>query len=428
MRRLYVPIILFIGLGYIITTSVLVRTGIPVSAYNQSIRAAEAGLLLVTILLTIPGLRTGNSAILPLLAFFFVYAIRLLDDVISKELLMVYQTPTYVLGYFFGLTVLPLLSIGLLYRHRDIDAIFRTSLVFLIAANLALFLYAVTGEGGPAGGAFAGRVEERGELEGTATLGPIWFGVAGAMLATMLVGIFSTRAGFSPKQWVASMALLCVSGANILFAASRGPALAFGLAILLFLLNIANKSGSAKASISRWRALLMTILIVTSFAAIIALSNGTVFLFERFILMYDQRVEGGIEERDLIFSSAWMDFLSSPLFGRSYVTSYENSSPHNIVLESLMATGLFGSALFFWALIRAFVGIWRLIDGMRGPSGVSLALATVVLLVVGLTSSSINQSPHLWIFVALVTVMSAPDAPGRRHPPLRETLRWRRQK
>jgi hypothetical protein len=48
-----------------------------------------------------------------------------------------------------------------------------------------------------------------------------------------------------------------------------------------------------------------------------------------------------------------------------------------------------------------------LVGGQQGIAGVGLAMIATCLLVSGLTSASIGQTPELWIIVAMVTVLAS---------------------
>ncbi len=342
-----------------------------------------------------------------------IYGIRLIDDVLVKNILMIYQTPTYVFGYFFGLTMMPVIAVSLLYRPSDTRIIFRYFLFFLVAANILLFMYAVV-RGDFTDGIFSGRIQEAGEVAGNTVLGPIWLGYAGAMLASMLFGIFATSGGISRTRLIAGIALMGIAGANILFGSSRGPMVGLALAILLFLFRPGRVMAGTKNFVSRWRGWAITLGVIGLSVILIIFSNGSIFLVERFASMYEERLGGGTELRDIIFATAWQDFLSSPIIGTSYVVSVENWMPHNFILESLIATGVVGSAFLFVALVLALRGLLRLLAGAHGPEGVYVGLAATVQIALGFTSGSISQSPGLWIFIALVTVMGAPDAKSRK--------------
>lgn len=412
MRRKYIPIVLFIAFGYMITAPALLLVGVFSSTINLYIRAAEVALLMMVMVVSVRPTRTDNGVLLPLIIFFLIYSIRLLDDVLGKGILMVYQTPTYVLGYFFGLTVLPVLAIALLHRRWDTKNTFRYLLFFLVVANILLFMYALVLGDFSRGGAFSGRIQESGELEGSAVLGPIWIGISGAVLAAMLVGLLSSKERSSKTQVIISVALLCLCGANILLGASRGPVLGLAMAILIFLFRPETSIPGVRVVVSRYRAWIGTLLMIGIAAILISSSEGNVFLVDRFTSMFTDRFlisskDGVYELRDLVYATAWQDFLSSPIFGTSYVVSFENSAAHNFILDSLISTGVFGTFFLLWALFLAVTAIQRLLNGVQGVEGVALGLGAIVAVSNGVTSGSISGTPQVWILLAFVTVAGA---------------------
>lgn len=400
-----------------ITAPATLLLGVFSSTSNFYIRVAEIGLLVSIVMLSVSFSRKNNEVLLPLISFFLIYSVRLVNDVLLEDILMIYQTPLYTLGYFLGLTLLPVITIALLYRSQDSQIVFRHSLAVLIVGNICLFLYAVTAGHFENGSIFSGRIQKSGELEGTATLGPIWIGMSGAMLASMLIGLFVSRRWYSKIQLGVGTALLCLSVTNIFFGASRGPLIALVVVIMALLFRPRTRVVGAICGASRRKAWMIAIWTVCIAALLIVSSEGTVFLVERMFSLYTDYIDGRevFEARSIIYAAAWQDFLTSPLIGTSYVVSHENSSAHNIILESLMATGLVGTIVLFMALIRALKGILRLMDGTHGSEGVSLALLAICSLVTGLSSSSIGQSPALWILLALVTVMGTSDISLREH-------------
>ena len=193
-----------------------------------------------------------------------------------------------------------------------------------------------------------------------------------------------------------------------MFSASRGPAVAFIMVIFvtiysLFRFRVSDSDSGQKTQNSTWFYLFGMLAVLLY---LVVASDMDIFLFDRFSMFYENRSGGGAEERDFLYANAWADFLESPLFGNSYVVSIGAASPHNVFLESLMAVGLLGTAFFSIVLLRAFAALWKLINGSMGQFGYTLALSALCLMILGLTSYSIGQSPDLWIFVALITLIS----------------------
>jgi O-antigen ligase len=411
-RRLYVLLLVFVALSYAATTVLFLAVGAPVSTLNQATKAGLVALGLLLLLAFAARPVAIHRRLLPLLMFFAVYGFRLLYDIVVDGILMPFQTPLYALGYFFGLTLLPILVLAIAYRPSDDRAFFRLTLGFLVLCNVALFLHSALLSELSAEGLFSRRIEVVGEVEGTAVLNPLIFGTVGAMLAAMLVGVFATAQRVRARWLVIGAVLFVIAIANVLFSASRGPALAFFAALMLLLLALCRQPLRRASAVLQARTWWLLLALLGASAVVVLTQSEALLLAERLFSLFAERRGSGGEERDLIYNAVWLDFLSSPVFGRSWVVSFESQSPHNVVLEALMATGLVGFVLLAWALGLAVAGIWQLVDGAAGPFGVGLGLATTCLLVLGFTSSSIGQTPELWIYLALVTVM-----PTRRAQP-----------
>lgn len=412
MNQLYLPVLMMIAFGYPGLTSLILLTGGNASNFNLWLRVIEVALLAVLMLANARRFRTVNSALWPVILFLSIYAVRLLYDVLILDILMIFQTPLYAVGYFFGLTFLPILAIFLFFKAPDMRALARWLICVLAFTNVVLLIYAFSRGGQVGVGIFSGRIEEGGNIEGTALLGPLWFGLCGAGLGAVIVGYlaFSVRLANTLRATALVLFLICI--ANVFFSASRGPVIAFFAALLCLVVKllIARRSGGPRKSVQVWLAIIGIVGCITWVAYSV---EGDVFLFERFTKMFNDRQMGNLEVRDYIRMAAWNDFLSAPIFGRSYVVSFDNASAHNIALDSLVSTGLFGTMFLVLALWRTATSVWDLLGGMWGAEGVALGMITIVVSVLAMTSGSIGQSPDFWIFSALVIVAAASSKPQK---------------
>jgi O-antigen ligase len=406
-RRLYIPTLMLICFSYPITTVILLKLGVSPGTVNQYVKAALLALSFVSLIVALPHARNVKGALLPLVAFFACYSVRLINDVIGEGILMVYQTPTYVFGYFFGLTLLPVITLLIAYDESDLPTLYRYTFISLILVNLVLLGHALTADGFTTEAAFSGRVEVAGELDETSVLNPLTFGIMGAILSAFVFGFLTTAETISFRARAFNLALLALGGGNILFSASRGPALAFMLVILVTIFSLLRGSFGGRALKIRRSTWFYLAALLAVLVYLIVASDMNIFLFDRFELTYSGRQSGVQEERDFLFANAWADFLSSPVIGSAYAISVGNASPHNVFLESLMALGLVGTSLFLLALAFATLGLWRLFNGKMGQQGYTIGLASLCLITIGLTSYSIGQSPELWIFLSLVTLLGS---------------------
>lgn len=406
MNRLLACAIALLVFSYPIATTWLLQLGLDTSLGNAVIKASITGLFLLVLLFGRNWNSDGFRAASWLLIFFTFYGGRLLFDVVIGNVLYVGQSKLYTLAYFFGLTFLPALAISLNLKKEDSLLLHRWLFIAAIIANASILFY-ISNQGAlGSADAFSGRFEVQGELQGTAVINPIMVGLMGAILVAYTVGRLGTFALATPWQQAYHGALLMAGGANVLVGASRGPALALGLTLALTFFLLIRGSAGALGLKLRGKLWVYGGALIAGLIYLLLTRSESIFLFARFTTMFDTSAGRAFELRDIIFDQAWHDFLSEPVFGYSYMTS-GGYSPHNIFLEALMATGVVGSFFLLPAMVAAVRGAWRILLGQVGAPGVSIALAGVVLFIVGLTSGSVGQFPEFWIILTIVTVLGA---------------------
>lgn len=414
LRKAYILGTTLLAFSYTTTAVWMLMLGIPTGPGNMLIKAVIAGLFLLALPYTLRRMETLLGPLLPVLILLGLYAVRLLYDVLVRDIFMIYQTPIYVLGYFFGLTLLPVLALCGAVRKVDVKQIHDWVFTFLVVANVSLMVFALQAGFDSPLEVFAGRLQVEGEASGTAVLGPIGIGLMGACLAAFAMGRLAVLNGRG-AVWVASHLVIVLLGCgNILFGASRGPALGFLLCMLALMASLVGGAfGMRGLSIRRsiWLYLSLPVIVV---AALIGRDDVPIFLFARVLSFLEDRtgVSGGSEERDAVQAAAWEDFRNSPLFGSSYVVSLDNSSPHSMVYDALIAAGVFGAVALGWALWRMAVGLWRAWRGAAGPYGYPLALVGICLFVLQMTSGSIGQTPEFWVFMSLLILLTNPATTG----------------
>jgi len=402
--HLHVLVIVLILFSYPIATVWLLQLGFNSSQYNLLIKAAIAGISAFALVLYRPDGRPFPSAMLPLLIFLFIFGIRLIYDVLVRDIIDIFQTRTYVFGYFFGLTLIPVLLMALRLRPEDAKPLERMMLVGLVLANLSVLFFATT-TGLTSETAFGGRTQLEGTMEGTAVISPIMVSLMGAMLAAFAMGRISADRTLGTPGQVLHLGLVGLGVINLLLGGSRGPAVALGLAFLVIiyaLIRGAARIGRLRTRSATW---LYGGVVVAAFLYLVATTDQPIFLFERFADMLENRAGGVTEERDIIYALAWGDFLRSPLLGSSYMVSAGGYSPHNFLLEALMATGVVGGVFFMIGLFWALKGLLRMIHGAAGPEGFTLALVGASVLVASSTSGSVRDNPELWVLVAVMTIL-----------------------
>jgi O-antigen ligase len=403
--------IILLGFHYPITTPVLLQMGVNTFVANALIKSLIAGLFLISLFGYTWVDRREHRLAMPLIIFFALYGLRLLFDVLIKGIL-VDQSATYVLGYFFGLTLLPALAIIYFLRPSDLPKLHQAMFIALILANLSLFAY-VLNNGLSAEDALSGRLEVEGELEGTAVINPILVGLVGANLAAFAMGRLALFP-LGPRGQIVHVGIVVLGLANLLMGGSRGPALGFAFCFLIVFYTLFTGSFGGTKLRTRASMWVYAALIFIGFIYLVVTEVVSIYLFERFTMMFDGGVTGGSEERDFIYARAWQDFLDHPIVGSSYLVSFGGWLAHNFALDALMSTGLTGGVFFALAMFWMLRGVYRLLRGSAGPYGYSIGLVAICFLTIGTTSGSVGQSPEVWLFAVIATILGNQSTIDRR--------------
>lgn len=400
--------------SYQFTTPILLTTNADTGLANLVIKgvlaAAFGGVSLAAFAI---GRRIAASS-LALVAFMLMLGVRLLYDVLILGIIPMFQTEFYVLAYYFGLCCLPVLAVLLVLRPSDVRSVHQALFWMLVAANVTLTTYIFTGGTVAAENMFAGRFEVAGDLDMTAVLNPIGVATAGAALASMSIGRLTVLRSLGTLGQAFALAMTLLGVTNLLIGGSRGPALAFALVILVTIYTLVrgfSGGGLIKPRIAMW---VYGTIIATGFTALIASRAMSVQVFDRFAMMFESRRFGGLEERDFVLANAMADFIESPFFGSSYLTTVGRMFPHNIVVDVFMATGVIGFTAFAAAFVWAGGGLIRMIHGHTGPHGYAVALTTICVLVLGITSGAAWQTPEFWVMLAVVATLGNRTAGHKR--------------
>jgi hypothetical protein len=415
LRKAYIAGAVLLAFSYTTTAVWMLMAGIPTGMGNLLIKAAIAGLFVLALPYTLVRMESLRGPLLPVLLLLGLYAVRLLYDVLVRDILMVYQDPFYVIAYFFGLTLLPVLALCGAVRRADTKQVHDWVFALLVVANVSLLVFALrSGFENPLE-VLGGRLQAEGDAAGTAVLGPIGVGLMGACLAAFAIGRLAVFGGLGVRSVVLHVGAIALGCGNILLGASRGPAVAFVLCMLAVAASLVRSALVRKGLRMRQSAWLFLLLPVVVVVVLVVRGDIPVFLFARFLTLFEERLagSGSVEVRDVLQRVAWEDFSDSPLFGSSYVVSFENSSPHNMVYDALIAAGVLGAIALAWTLWRMLGALWRAWRGDAGPHAYPLALVGMCLFVLQLTSGSIGQTPEFWVFMSLLILLTTPAVPDR---------------
>lgn len=279
--------------------------------------------------------------VLPLGIFWLLYALRFYVDAYYYEVSL--STPSDELAFFiFGMCLFPMFAILVEPGFHINSQTVKSSIVVLALTCVTVLVFSrdILNSN-------FGRLRVEGGLN-QITLGHL--GVSLCVLCLFLL--------FSPRAVGKTMNLILIGlvgfGLAIMgLASSRGPILALVLVLpLLCAFGLQQRQ--------RLRVFLLLGLLVCSlpfgFAAIKEIGSN---IDQRMLATLDE-MEDHSESRLDLWQSAWEDFVDHPLTGRAFDGRY-GMYPHNLLIESLMATGIVGGLSFLWILCLGIHAAWNLI-------------------------------------------------------------------
>lgn len=312
----------------------------------------------------------GKVRVVPavVLLFFLFYGIRLYHDTFLDYLF----GAEIALIFFGGVVLLPTIAAGLGFdSYNEAD---HAWLTFAVAGTAslgvvtfhALGIAEIVGETGN-----VGRVEFE-------ALNPITIGYAG-LFAALAAATLWQRAARTYRP------MLLIGGAIGVYAliesASRGP-LVSGVACVAFI------------ALARGRFLLFGLLLAVAAYSAILLSDANLELLSR---LRETGTDLSSMDRLLYMQNAVYLAIANPLFGHAFIDTMTYSSPHNLLIESALATGLGGFALMLIIQIGMMFRAYQL-----ARSGYTLLpLLVVCAFVNAQLSAFLWSTPEFWIPVTL---------------------------
>ena len=240
--------------------------------------------------------------------------------------------------------------------------------------------------------------EEMGRL-GVTVLNPISIGHLAATLTILsgfaLTGCVST----SRKEKSFAFVFVMLGMATLILAASKGPILAL---IIVGLAMVWMVSGSKRWGIGRLLSNGVLIVVVVWVPWIFALNHGSSMLHR--LSMLSAGSDAGVYTRIEMLIRAWEQFLKSPLLGGALELEGYSSYPHNVLLESFMATGIIGGLAF---TILILVSTWRAFRVIRRNNQYSwVGLLYLQYMVGALVSGALAFSATMWSLMGAVIAVS----------------------
>ncbi len=393
-QLLVAMLLCFTFVGYpaaALVSTVMSDSSIPIYGY----RALHGLMGLTVIALSLGrGLTKRRLPTVALIAFWFAYGVRVYadQDLIEPALnhgMLEFLMITVSMGLVPAISAVRAPLLARLERREDCDAFCRlviTAVFWLAWPTLALTIVVAMGSGGLEPAAFRLQTDK---------LNPISLGNLGVV--TLIAAFFwvaTRRVRSRPLQaakWLLFLGACAIGAVGILLAASRGPmvggALALTVALLfwarrrLFFVGLVFFAGMA----------------VTFVIALSAVEEATDFRpMQRFESMLDSAVveDESVELRRIAMTNAVEQFLDSPVVGDSLIERVTAYYPHNLYVESLMATGVLGTLPLLLATLLALRSCARIVRG--GGESLFIVSLFVLYTITALVSGDISGSQFFW--------------------------------
>ncbi len=349
--------------------------------------AYRLGMLALSVSLVVSVLLKGRSFttrtyLVPLGGFWLIYASRFVNDAYVQELSLSRPYEEF-LFYLFGMCFIPMAAVLLHSSERFLAGALKLSLISLgVSCGMILWLNQDLLQ------------TNFNRLQGEGGLNPITLGHMGLSLVVLCLFLMLSRQPLIRAPKILLSALLGLGLFVMGLASSRGPIAALFVLIPL-LMYFALRQGRKV----RIMAVVAVAAVCLPLGASLVTDLGS--NIEQRLEATFSRVESQTETRVDLWSSAWEDFLDYPLTGRAFEGRYE-IYPHNLIIESFMATGIVGGCMFLWLLGYGLRIAIRLI-GQRAEYA-WLGLLFVQMTIYGLFSAALYNHFSFWYLLAAVLV------------------------
>lgn len=322
--------------------------------------------------------------------FWLTYVSRLFHDTVVQRVPS-YFSPEEYFAFAVGACLFPAMA-GAVRFHKDSSPLILWKTFFLVLLSMIVVLVGIWTEVSRGAASFI----DRGRLD-IEKLNPISLGHLGASLTLLAMSVLYTKALLSLKKRGIAVGAFLLGLTLTLLSASRGPILSLFMALLcLWFFGERIRRGRFAKILAAFGAFAFVI-----GAALLAEESGFQVIHRLQALndvWRDQSAAGRIES----YAGAWNQFLSSPLWGDKIVEVSTGYYPHNVILESLMATGLLGGLPFIVAVAIALRAAMTLIRS--GASHGWVGLLCIQYVTGAMFSGALFLNNAMWFFlVASVT-------------------------
>lgn len=376
----------------------LVLSGYPIAAILSILLGVENRfitvpfrlliLLISVILVSVHNKRNGSTNLIFFIGFILFWSIYFLKLFIGEIFENSVEIGLVEFSlYAFGTCFLPSLAFFLYIPFDSVGKIKKFSFAFLSIGCCVSIYYGLVN--------FKNLIDQDLVVQrlSTDTIDPISMSNIGVSLIILsFTSIFERNVKGSIKiVYVVSVAMGIFS---IAASGSRGPVISLLIVMGLFFLYNVQKNLIGK----------FALLIVFTIIAI----GFTSYLETKFNLQSLSRLQSGFDytsdqsilERFELISTAVDEFLDNPLVGGRIGGQGKGRYPHNVFVESFMATGFFGGISFSLMFLSALLSAINILKYKKEYSWIALIFLQYA--IEAQVSGSLYTSPIMWCFMSSV--------------------------
>jgi len=345
------------------------------------------------------------------LIFLIVYLIRYFYDVEIRGITVGRQNKLVMHAFSLANTFLPVIAIVFTARFSKFQNYLNLLYWFIVYLNIVLFLFVILNYGFNFQLFIARNSLDLDKTDKTrGVIGPITYSFTGEVLALLSLAKLLVLNNYNSKGMkLVYLFFVFLGVGNLLLGASRGPFVGFVLTSLVVVYYYLKNSPKVKAfylKLFNWIiGILATIIILLK----TLLKDVDFYILSRFATTFEKQQSGTGEHRNIQWNLAWDSFKRAPVFGEAFVVfpsenKFMGVDPHNVFLEVFMATGIFGSTLFFIAFFGLlFKTLLALLNGNKNYFFLSIIMYACV---VSMAFSSNIFRGYRWmgLFVFLLII------------------------
>lgn len=314
------------------------------------------------------------------LFFWVIYTVRILYDMyIDPISLYPGKGVLEYIQFAFGVVLLPSICTLVIVQTSRLDYNWIVIWIYRVLLSvLVLALYFRVG------------LDVVGRTAGDINVGILLFGQFGATLS--ILSIYFLSRDPSTSERVFYIMGFIVGFVAIFVSASKSPFFALIVVILFFFVL---RYSSFKAII-----LISTIGLVVGLYFLEIVSFLNQYFNSTFMdrLLYTIKM-GGDEARENLLKAAYNEFTDQPLFGNAMLIQdrrFAGSYPHNLIVESFMATGLIGGGFFLMWIFRCIKSAILLMKANFDATWI--ALLFLQYFIFGMFSKNLFSNDMFWVF------------------------------